>query len=542
MTLDVNFRPELSRRLDQCLDAFQDGFRHNLALIGPPGAGKSFQIQQALARPRPLLMVSCALYRESCRSFLARLIGTILQAGLPVEGGGTASLEALLQEAQSKLPATAAVLEQARGLLARRACTEAFTRALDAIPVLSGEQRRPVVLALDEFLYLEDLGLPHAFHELGKRVMTWPHTLFLLSSSSPFRARTILRERLQLLFGHFEILALDSPEPAAADAWTCRQLQRLDGSKDTVPFLLHWLGGSPWYLTAFVHRLRELATLRGAARLTEPLFFETAWDLLGHPAGALHQWCAARVGRLSGRAGAKATEALVAIADGARTQTEVGKRIGRAGLSSALQTLVAQDLVHRQGACWFVPDPVFRCWLTTVLAEQRLGLDSDPAAQRARFERHLSGVWTRWLRTMELSGSEQLVDLLGRFQDDTVALDSKIGRLPKFERITAHPEGRAAGASYVVAEGPGKRWCCAVHERQVDEAAVARFEAFCRTQSPKPSRKIVVARCGVEDNARLLAKAHHMWVWQAEELRVLTELYGQAPQKGGPAPAMVGRA
>lgn len=509
----MNFRPELAKRLAQCLDAFQDGFRHNVALIGPPGAGKTFQIEAALRAPRPLVTMACPLYRESCRSFLTRFVGAITAAGLRPD---------------------AAPVQHVHNLISRRQHAEAFTKALDLIPLLAAEQRQPVVLALDEFLYLEELGLAHAFHELGKRVMTWPHTLFILSSSSPFRAKAILRERLQLLFGHFEILTLDTPEPGATQRWVRHQLAGLEGAQDGVAFLLHWLGGSPWYLTAFIQRLRELATLRDTRQLNEPLFFETAWDLLGHPSGSLHQWCGARVGAVGhGRTGAKATEALIAIADGARTLTEIARRIGRAGLTTALQTLTSHDLVQRQGACWFVPDPVCRSWLTTVLSPQRQGMGNDPATCRARFERHLSGAWMHWLHTVELSSSEQIVHLLSRFQDDTISLDSKTGRLPRFDRIHAQPDlqGPAAAATYLVADGLGsKRWCCAVHEARIDEAAVARFENFCRSQAPKPSRKIIVARGPVDDNARLLAKAHHMWVWQPEELRVLMELYGQLPE------------
>jgi hypothetical protein len=81
--MTTNLRPELAAHVQQRLQAFAEGFRHNLALIGPPGSGKTFQLQQALAhRPPQLLAVSCCLYRESPRSFLQRLLCAILQAGL----------------------------------------------------------------------------------------------------------------------------------------------------------------------------------------------------------------------------------------------------------------------------------------------------------------------------------------------------------------------------------------------------------------------------------------------------------------------------
>ena len=76
-----------------------------------------------------------------------------------------------------------------------------------------------------------------------------------------------------------------------------------------------------------------------------------------------------------------------------------------------------------------------------------------------------------------------------------------------------------------------------MQEGLVDEPTIAHFDAFCRAQTPRPSRKIVITRRGVDDNARLLAKATNMWVWAAEDLEVLLDLYGAS----GPEPVAAHR-
>ena len=202
----ANLRSELAQHLRQRLEAFQEGFRHNLALVGPPGSGKTFQLQLLLAHPAPrFLFIYCPLYRESCRGFLHRFLRAALQAGLapsgeaanrpasrPVAPEPTAEaaqdpLEGLLRRADVALPKTAAAMRLVEQLITKRLYGEAFNRALDTIPVLTEERGAPCALILDEFLFLEELGLGHAFHELGKRVMTWPSTLFILSSSACFQ-------------------------------------------------------------------------------------------------------------------------------------------------------------------------------------------------------------------------------------------------------------------------------------------------------------------------------------------------------------------
>jgi len=510
----VDLRPELTQHLRQRLQAFREGFRHNLALVGPPGSGKTFKLQQLLQEPpEGCVVIYCPQYRESCRSFLHRFASAILQAG----AAHTASL-----------PRTTAALHTLDDLLARRLYGEAFNRTLDAIPLLIEECQRPCVLILDEFLFLEELGLGHAFHELGKRVMTWPTTLFVLASSSPFRARAILRERLQLLFGQFELIALEPPDSRHAAAWVQQELRALKGAKTVSPFLIRWLGAHPWYLSVFLKRLKELLVLRQSREVTAALFVQTAWDVLGSPEGILHQWCASRTESLAQtRQGTRATEVLIQIASGARTMTEIGKRVGRAGLPGTLQLLLAQDLVQRKGMCWVIPDSVLRCWLAAVLPVQRSGSGLGDGAVRERFEQYLSAAWNQWVQSTQLSFPEQVTRLLTNFRDDTISLDSKTGRLQRFSTVAVQPPVEAQDSSvYLIAEGEGRRWCCTVQEGLVDEPTIARFDAFCRTQTPRPSRKIVISRRGVDDNARLFAKAKNMWVWAADDLEVLLDLYG----------------
>jgi hypothetical protein len=174
-----------------------------------------------------------------------------------------------------------------------------------------------------------------------------------------------------------------------------------------------------------------------------------------------------------------------------------------------------------------VSDPVLRCWLSTVLAAQRLNAQMPAAGQRERFEQHLRSLWTRWMHAHQLSFPEQVIELFGKFSDETVALDSKTGRLPKFDRIDTHRADAAPAPVYLVADAAGKRWCAAVQTGRVDENAVSRFEEFCRGQTPKPSRKVVVLQSGMQEAARVMAKAANMWVWEPADFNLLLGLYEQ---------------
>jgi hypothetical protein len=226
------------------------------------------------------------------------------------------------------------------------------------------------------------------------------------------------------------------------------------------------------------------------------------------------------------RLGAKATEALLHIAGGVRTQRALAERLGRSRLSEALHLLLEHDLVTRHGSCWVVPDPILRSWLSNVLAAQRSTPRSDGTPVRERFAQGLHTLWAQWRYERELTVSQQVAAWLSRFNDEVVSLDSKLGHLPKFDTITAHASDAIDGSAYLVAAGDGARWCVTVHDGPVEEGWLATFDRFCRMQPVKPARKVIVTTAGLDEQARVLAKAAKMWVWDPADLRRLRDVYG----------------
>jgi hypothetical protein len=174
-----------------------------------------------------------------------------------------------------------------------------------------------------------------------------------------------------------------------------------------------------------------------------------------------------------------------------------------------------------------VTDPILRCWLSTAMTGQRADKPWELGELQARFDDELRGLWTDWVHGHQLSFVEQVADLFTRFADDTVALDAKTGRLPKFDTVRIAAAEGADDSTYLVADAAGRRWCAMVQSDPADESAISRFDEFCRTQDPKPARKVVVVKSGIEQNARVLAKSAKMWVWEPEDLHVLMSLYGK---------------
>ena len=76
-------------------------------------------------------------------------------------------------------------------------------------------------------------------------------------------------------------------------AWLQQELSSAKRYTALMRFLLHWIGTSPWHAHVFLDRMKELHAL-DKTRHADPLILlcQAAWDVLGRPEGALHQWCA----------------------------------------------------------------------------------------------------------------------------------------------------------------------------------------------------------------------------------------------------------
>jgi hypothetical protein len=149
-----DLRPHLSEYLAQRVSAMKDGYRHNMALLGPVGSGKSCLISTVLQKSpkEKIIKVYFSLQKEPAKAFLKRFIVSIIKAGLELEVDEP--YELLIQGAKERIPKTYAAIQELETYIGGRLQVDAFVRALDLVPTLQQELNRPCVLVFDEFYIL----------------------------------------------------------------------------------------------------------------------------------------------------------------------------------------------------------------------------------------------------------------------------------------------------------------------------------------------------------------------------------------------------
>ena len=526
-------RAELLALLGKRVHALRDGYRQNVALLGPPLVGKTSLICQALKRAPAHALIPLYLdvrlepFAEFAHRFLAAGVAQALGAAPAQSSADT--LELLLRDAAGRLPQTTAAAQRLRTWTHKGRHTEAFGGLFDWLQTIVQETGKPVLVALDEFDRLTALDVRHPLAELGRRIMIEKRVMYLLASSQP-AARVMLQEQFHLLFGHFEVLDVPPFDPATSQAFLRQQLGAVQIGEELLTFLAAWTGGHPFYLDHFAQGLLREARARQASVVASEELYVVAQQLLCDRHGALHQHWQQQLQALEGPQYPAAQAALAALARGRLTVRELGRRCQCSAQEAQrlVNRLTDRHLIVRRGACLSIDDPLFRFWLASVHEPLRWSPVPHCGGLARRVVLDVDAAFRQHQQEHRRPPTERLIELLHCFQDDRVQVGQHVRQLPRFVDVRqngAHPWG-----VHVHAATRQHQWMCCVKDRlPATESDVAAFEQACRTAEAKPQRKIFVALEGLEPNATLLAKEARMWTWDLRTVNTLLGLYHKQP-------------
>jgi hypothetical protein len=190
-----------------------------------------------------------------------------------------------------------------------------------------------------------------------------------------------------------------------------------------------------------------------------------------------------------------------------------------------MDALMRQNLVCRRGSFYPIQDDLFGFWLNKVYRRRRDTFSSDIAEQLRDFREDLRALWDDFWRHQTMDRTERLLELFRSFENDVVELQGRRRSLPHFMQVQVTHEDDTA--SVIEAEASHRRWVCCVRKAFSEEHDVLWFADYCRTRRSPIHRQIFVALKGLDDTARLLAKARNMWIWEIQDVNMLMRLYGK---------------
>ena len=524
-------REETLGLLDRRMKAMRDGYRQNIAITGQSLAGKSSLLQHFLytAVDDSFLPVYIEVLKEDFQSFANKFMATLLYNSMKSrEDLRPDDFNGLIAKAEKALPKTVSAVREVLAQIEKRELDGAYTKLLGLTSVVKEETAKSCIVILDEFDNISGFRVKNPFSSFGKVIMTQKDTMYIISSSRNSALKKILREKLSLLFGNFEIVDLKGFSSRAASEFLDRKAHPFVINGGLKKFLIYFTDGNPFYLEHLALEAKNIARDRQLEAIDPESMQEAIVNLVYGANGTIHQYLSNLLfDLLDTRSRESGISILASAASGHRRQREMAKdlRMSSSDVSKSLNRLMDLGLVARSGVFWEISDRMLEFWLSHVhLSRQRMLVNY--IVDRARTNRddireYMNGFLLESGKTV----LERVFELFNLFSGEIVDIDDKRFSLPQFDKVEIKAFDDITPC--ICASLGGKAWLCRIFDRPIGESDIAEFLRNARSLDSKVERKILIALGDIEDNARLLAKELRMSIWNLDTANLLLRLYGR---------------
>jgi len=527
-------RDEVLETLNKRVESLKSGYRQNVALTGQKLCGKTTILQNFLANLKSdtITPVYIEVLAEPLESFSKKFIGTMLLNFLKGSNEETKEdLGFLVSRAENCIPKTAGAVKEVLRLLEKGDHQEAYSGLFNLTSLLKEETRKSCIIILDEFHNLASFNLKNPFGIFGKKIMVQKDTMYVVTSSQVSSIKKILKERLDLLFGNFEIIEIKDFDYGLSKSFLEKRLEAMRVQDELKAFLISFTDGRPFYLDTIASELNNVARQLQFKWLGPAAISQALENLIFDSKGTINQYFQNLVLVFSqGPYTNDYLDILSAISEGNKKLPQIrGWFSGKKNeLPARIEKLVEENFIARNGLIYYFNDKVFEFWLKYVYNKKRYSLLSNFQERASLFRKEVEGLISFYTGENKKDISVRLKELLAAFNNEVIRLGEKSLKLSKFnsieiQNLTNIEGGFAVRASY----GDGKSWALQFAPYHVQENVIGAFiERFKKTE-PAPQRRILIALSGIDTNAMLIAKENKVWVWGKEELNLLFSLYNK---------------
>lgn len=528
-------RTQQKKILKERTKAFKSGFRQNIAMLGEPFIGKTSLIGNFL--PELLAEQIVPIYAETREEpfdfFTHRFIGSLLYQYLKSKDAEFKKddLKILMKRCKSALPKTLDAVEKIELFIRKKNFDSAYDILLDLPQLVHVDSGRMCAVIIEEFHGLAGYKLDRPFLVLGKKIMAQRNTFYIVTSSSVSQAKQILAEKLQLLFGNFEIMELEEFDFTTSKNFLLSRFEPFAIGEEHIRFMISFTDGHPFYMDVIGARLKALLEQEKKRKVTTALLGRTLDDVLFSPLGHLHQHFANIIYRHCRNKNGNGVDVLSIMTSLSNANHKLQRLAdslngcSRKGLLCAISDLERAGLVEKIGSFARIEDSLLRFWLNAVHYKKRLDFTHEFSNRQKVFAACVKKSSADCIKASREDMYEKTVDLFRAFKDDIVRIGQKKHRLPTFSDVTTRIVGE--NGPYIIGHSKGKNWICQIHQRDITEKHVLDFLKDAKTDKYKFHRKVLIVLNDIDDNAKLLCKNSGVWVWNLKTLNLLLDLYGK---------------
>lgn len=537
MDIEKNFfgRQDILNLLKKRVMDLKDGYRQNMAFVGPQYVGKTFILQKFIADldDKDLITVYINFERKDFHYFFVNFIGTILynfakNQGLELHQ----DISLLLEAVKARLPQTVAAVRHVQVSVEKKRIAEAYQGLITLLETFSLESNKFCIVIFDEFHHLEDFNIPEAFQELGKRIMTQKRCLYLMASSLHQAARKILSEKLSLLFGHFEIIDIEPFTLKTSQEFISHSLRDIQIKDQLKNFLVDFTGGHPFYLNMLIGELIGLCRIHQQTEIFLPLLSQAIENTIFNRWGILSRHFEILTEGLAWPKDAQGTSRLlIALAEQKNNIEDIipSTELKKTAIKQRIVKLVELGLVDRSGNSYYLKDKLFRYWIKYVLKRRLHLIGLDLKEEKEKFRGEFTQAINDFQSACQKDLSLRIIELLTCFDDDMFSFHGRRYQLPSFQKfksakVCISPENQLDVIKAYSSDGP---WVIILNEQNLSENDVNAFLSEIKKTGQRLQRQVIISLRNLESPVRLKALQEKMWIWNEGELNFLLNMYDQ---------------
>ncbi len=511
----------------------KDGYRQNIAFLGTRYIGKTSILRRFMRDldDEDIIEIYMDCEQKDFYYFFHKFTGSILyqfarKKGLILHD----DLGLLLEVSKKYIPQTVEEIKKIQASLHKGKISECYRDLISLPEIFTIESGKFCMIVIDEFHHIEQWDLGGVFQELGKKIMTQKRCIYIVTSSLGDVAKQILSEKLSLLFGHFEVITIETFEVKESQEFIEHNLKEISIGPVLKNFLIDFTGGHPFYLNIICQELISLCTMYQQREIYLPLFIKALEQTIFLRWGILSRHFDLLMHHLSlGKGNEIIPRLLIQLAKGKNKLKELNEcpELKKCFLSKKLKILIDLGMVGKNGNVYHIQDKLLKYWIKYVLRRRLSNLGSYPQQQRENFQKEIKNHIQEFHVAFRKDFSARIIELLHCFDNEAFQINGRRYRLPLFRNVSPYDcDHFSSGNVHIIkAESSQELWFLILKEEALQEGEVNDFLAELKGVKKKPQRRVIVSLSDLEANARLRALQEKVWIWNEGELNVLLNLY-----------------
>jgi len=512
--INSRLKPETYELISKRITGFFDGYRQNLAIVGRDRIEVIDLLENCLSRHKnhsTVVISLTASYLEANDFFR-----NTAQSAFSNYFNRPGTLDFLLNLAENITPESARYVKQ---VLSLKQIT--FMHVLELINLFIRESGKKCILVIDDFTVLPEI-FKGCLQEFSQFIILQKKCMVILTSSRIKETRKALGNDLNLLFGNFETVSLDSCSLLCSYMYFLELLQPLTPPPDTAAYFINILHSNSTYYHLLTKAIKE-----NYCESWEETTLKVIQNTLYDKNSVLFRKFINQIEilRSKNKDHRILLKLLMLISKGYNRKTDLAFFTGLDSrkLSSKLQCLTESEYLLQRGSLYQICDPLFSFWIASILSLYLSPVNFDRQARDNNFIINLQEELSLFREHFLKEKTQRILDLFSSFKNDTVVIKNQKMKCPSLNRlkVISYPERKM---NLLLGEG-NEILFAGIKEDDTDETDMLDFISKTEALKVKNMKKIFINLGELNSSARFIAKEKKINVWNLDEINSLLRVY-----------------